>query len=107
MLSPRFQAHADPHFDIVLGLLRREPVIDFQSAQECLRDGMPDEVVLLIAATEGRVLVSHDVTTMPGVILIPKTVSIGMANEELVLLWAASTPEDWLHRLAKARRKIQ
>ena len=107
MLSPRFQAHADPHFDIVLGLLRREPVIDFQSAQECLRDGMPDEVVLLIAATEGRVLVSHDVTTMPGVILIPKTVSIGMANEELVLLWAASTPEDWQHRLAKARRKIQ
>ncbi len=111
-MSPLFQADADLHFDIVLGVLRRQPAIDFQSAQERLRDGTPDGEVLRIAATEGRILVSHDVSTRPsefrrflasqeyspGLLLIPKTVSIGTAIEELVLLWAASTPADWRNR---------
>ena len=120
-MSPLFQADADLHYDIVLGVLRREPALNFQSAQECLRDGTPDGELLRIAAIEGRILVSHDVSTMPsefrrflasqnyspGVILLPKTVSIGTAIEDLVLLWAASTPEDWRNHLANARRKIQ
>ena len=113
-MSPLFQADADLHFDIVLGVLRREPAIDFQSAQERLGDGTPDDEVLRVADIEGRVLVSRDVSTMPGefrrflasqkyspgVILIPKTVGIGTAIDELVLLWAASTPEDWRNRLS-------
>jgi hypothetical protein len=45
-VRPRFQADADLHFDIVTGVLRREPDIDFQSAPELLTEGMEDPEVL-------------------------------------------------------------
>jgi hypothetical protein len=47
----RFQADADLNFDIVAGVLRREPSIDFQSAQETLPEGMEDADVLGFAAS--------------------------------------------------------
>jgi hypothetical protein len=64
-VSPRFQADADLHFDIVAGVLRREPSIDFQSAQEAVEEGWDDRSVLEFAAADERILVSHDVSTMP------------------------------------------
>lgn len=61
----RFQADADLHYPIVKGIRRQEPLIDFQSAQEADLEGLDDLTVLALAADEGRLLVSHDVTTMP------------------------------------------
>jgi hypothetical protein len=61
----RFQADADLNEDIVLGLLRLEPSIDFQTADEAGLRGLSDDLVLKRAAEEGRVLATHDRRTMP------------------------------------------
>ena len=108
----KFQADADLHQPIVEGVRRREPSIDFKSSNEAELPGLADPTVLAKAASEGRVLVSHDFRTMPGhffrfiaearspgVILISQDLSIGQAIEGLILVWSASDPEDWINRL--------
>ncbi len=61
----RFLADASLHHAIVTGCARREPAIDFLSAQSAKLDGMSDPDVLGIAASQGRILVTHDFRTMP------------------------------------------
>ena len=65
---------------------------------------MNDPEVLALAAEHQRVLVSHDVGTMPahfrafrnaekqssGVFLIPQSFDVGTATGELLLIWLAS-----------------
>jgi hypothetical protein len=74
---------------------------------------MKDPEVLALAAGQKRVLVSHDVGTMPahfrafrnagkhsaGVFLIPQTLDVGTAIEELLLVWIASEAMEWENRL--------
>ena len=61
----RFQADADLNAEIVAGVLRREPGIDFQTADEVRLRGLLDPEVLALAAQENRILVTHDRRTMP------------------------------------------
>jgi predicted nuclease of predicted toxin-antitoxin system len=106
----RLQADADFNMEIVAGVLRREPSIDFRSAEEAHLRGLPDPEVLALAAQEHRILVTHDRRTMPrhfadfirhdtspGVFIIAQHVSVRMAIEELLLVWAASDSEEWLN----------
>jgi hypothetical protein len=99
-MSFRFQADADLNPEIQRGLRRREPAIDFRVAPGVISDGTLDADVLRIAADAGRVLVSHDVRTMPGhfekfvsenpspgLLLIPSSRPIGMVTEGLLLVW--------------------
>ena len=58
----RFLADASLHHAIVT---RREPAIDFLFAQSAKLDGMSDPDVLGIAASQGRILITHDFRTMP------------------------------------------
>jgi len=108
----RFQADADLNRAIVRGALRRVAEMDFQPAAVSL-EGLDDLSVLGLAAQQGRVLVSHDVTTMeahfrefiqtrtsPGLVLIPqRQVTIGQAVESLVLLWELADPADMENRV--------
>jgi hypothetical protein len=55
---------------IIAGLRRREPTIDFRTADDVGLAGLNDATVLAIAADEGRLLVSHDVSTMPQRLLV-------------------------------------
>jgi len=57
---------ADENFnnDIVRGLWRRESELDIVRIQEVGLSGADDPTVLEWAAREGRVLLTHDVTTM-------------------------------------------
>jgi len=109
----RFQADADLNKAIVSGVLRREPSLDFQSAQIAGLRGLGDRAVLALAASQNRVLVSHDVGTMPahfrafredglespGVFLIPQSLDVGTAIEQLLFIWLASEQADWRNRL--------
>lgn len=110
----RFQADADLNFTIVAGVLRREPALDFQDAHDGGIVGLADPEVLEVAAEQNRILVSHDVRTMPshfadfllerdspGVLLIPQHLPISTAIEELVLIWSATEPTDWANRLCR------
>ncbi len=65
MTDVQFQADADLKQTIVSGVLRRQPKIDFHSANEANLEGLDDAEVLAIAAREHRVLVTHDRKTMP------------------------------------------
>lgn len=66
MTAVRFQADADLKQAIVTGTIRRQPSIDFQSAYAAGLEGKKDSEVLLVAAAQdGRVLVTHDRKTMP------------------------------------------
>jgi hypothetical protein len=114
----RFLADADLNQAIVGGVLRREPTLDFLTARAAALRGLPDTAVLELAAQQRRVLVSHDVGTMPshfrifmnagkesaGVFLIPQSIDVRMAIEDLLLIWLlliwlASEAEEWENRL--------
>lgn len=57
---------ADENFnhDLIRGLLRRNPYLDIVSVQDAGLSGADDATVLEWAAREGRVLLTHDVSTM-------------------------------------------
>jgi predicted nuclease of predicted toxin-antitoxin system len=110
----RFQADADLNEEIVAGVIRRESVIDFQTAEEANLRGYSDAVVLAIAAQENRMLVSHDRRTMPkhfaefiamqhspGVIIVSQNVSVRDAIEELLMIWVASEAEEWINTIVE------
>lgn len=65
-MKVRFLADADLNKAIVTGVVRREPSVDFMTAQAAGLRGMKDPEVLELAAKEERILVSHDAGTMPG-----------------------------------------
>jgi hypothetical protein len=109
----RFLADADLNRAIVNGVLRREPSLDFLTAQTAGLRGMSDPEVLALAGEGQRALVSHDVGTMPahfrlfkeagkhsaGVFLVPRSLDVGTAIDELLLIWLASEASDWEDRL--------
>ncbi len=112
-MKVRFLADADLNRPIVSGVLRREPSLDFLTAQAAGLRRIKDPEVLALAAEHQRVLVSHDVGTMPahfrafrnagkhsyGVFLIPQSLDIGTAIDELLLIWLASDASEWEDRL--------
>jgi hypothetical protein len=113
-VSVRYQADADLNQVIVTGVLRREPTVDFQTAFVAGLEGIKDGDVLAIAAEQGRVLVSHDRKTMPsefaefitnkqsaGVIIVSRRLPMEVVIEELLLIWAVSSAEEWVDRIAK------
>ena len=112
-MKVRFQADADLHQMIVTALMRCEPSVDFQTARAAGLAGLCDPQVLERAATEGRVLVSHDQSTMPqhfaafiqhqhsaGLLIVPQHLPYAIVVEELLLIWAASEAEEWINRIA-------
>jgi hypothetical protein len=113
-MKVRFQADADLNAEIVAGVRRREPGIDFQTAEEANLRGLPDQSVLVLAAQEHRILVTHDRRTMPrhfadfirhrtspGVFIVAQNVSVRVAIEELLLVWVASDSEEWRNLIVK------
>jgi hypothetical protein len=113
-VTVRYQADADLNQAIVTGGLRREPTIDFQTAFAAGLEGVKDPEVLAIAAQQERILVSHDRKTMPsefasfivsnqssGVIIVSRKLPTEVIIEELLLIWAASSAEEWINRIAK------
>ncbi len=101
-MKVRFLADADLNKTIVSGVLRREPSIDFLTAHAAGLQRLSDTDVLTVAARQQRVLVSHDVGTMPmhfreftraggnsaGVFLVPQSLDVGTAIDELLLILA-------------------
>ena len=102
---------ADENFnnDIVRGLLRRKPELDLVRVQDTDVAGADDSVTLEWAAQEGRILLTHDVSTitryayeriqaglpMPGVFEVRRAVPIGRAIEDILLLAECSLEGEW------------
>ena len=87
--------------------------MDFLSAHAANLEGIPDNQVLALAALEGRILISSDYRTMPshfanfladgntspGLFLVSKGLSIGLAIDSLVLMWSASSESEWINQV--------
>lgn len=102
---------ADENFngDIVRGLLRRQPTLNIVRLQDVKLSGAQDPVVLAWAAQEGRVLLTHDVSTitryayervqagqpMPGVFEVSRDLPVGRAIEEILLLAECGIEREW------------
>lgn len=108
----RFLADENLRRPIVLGVRRREPSTNFVQAYEAGAAGKGDLTVLQIAAEQNRILVSHDLRTVPqhfrhfithqaspGVILIPQKLPLSTAIEQLLLIWLASEAEEWVNQI--------
>jgi hypothetical protein len=108
----QFQADADLRQAIVTGVIRKEPNLDFRSANEADLEGIKDPEVLALAARDDRVLVTHDRKTMPtefgqfitsqtssGVLIISQNLPISEAIDGIILIWEASTAEEWVNQI--------
>jgi hypothetical protein len=95
--------------DIVRGLVRRQPDLDVVRVQDVGLMETPDPAILEWAAGRGRILLSHDVSTvppaasqrvaeskpMPGVFIVPDRMPIGQAIEEILFLCVEVEPGEW------------
>jgi predicted nuclease of predicted toxin-antitoxin system len=99
---------------IVRGVIRVKPSIDFMGANAAKLESVPDSEVLAIAARGERILVTHDLKTMPshfgvflshsqspGLFLISQKTSVADAIEALLLVCLASKPEEWVNRICR------
>jgi hypothetical protein len=105
----RLAADENLNNSIVRGLLRRQPELDIVRIQDVGLSGADDPTVLEWAAQEGRVLLTHDVSTitkyayervragqpMTGVFEVGRDVPIGRAIEDILLLTEYSFDGEW------------
>ena len=95
--------------DIVRGLLRRNPDLAIVRVQDAGLSGPSDASVLEWAAEQGRVLLTHDVSTitrhayervsaglpMPRVFEVSHDLPISSVIEDVLLLVECSLPAEW------------
>ena len=102
---------ADENFngDIVRGLLRRNATLDIVRVQDVGLSGADDPSILQWAADQGRIVITHDVSTlarhafdrtaagqpMPGVFAVASAASVGRAIDDLILLAECSFEGEW------------
>ena len=98
---------------ILRGLIRRIPQLDFIIPVRAGLAGLADPELLRWAAREHRTTVTHDIKTMPhfaeqlmaqgepmaGVIVVPDTLQIGNAIEELELVLECLSQSDLRDRI--------
>jgi uncharacterized protein DUF5615 len=102
---------ADENFDhrILRGLLLQRPALDVVIAQEVGLFRSPDPMVLEWAAGRGRVVLTHDIKTMPGfayerigrgqplsgLITVNEQLAIGRAIDEILIALDCTRDEEW------------
>jgi len=102
---------ADENFngDIVRGLLRRNSTLDIVRVQDVGLSGADDPSVLQWAADQGRIVVTHDISTlakhafdriasgqpMPGIFEVKSVAPIGQTIDDLILLAECSFEGEW------------
>ena len=94
--------------DILRGLFRRCPELNVARAQEVGLGTSPDPDILAWAAAEGRIVATHDRSTlpnfayervlagqpMPGVFVVSDLIPVGQAIDEILLAVACMTPDE-------------
>lgn len=105
----RFLTDENFNNDILRGLLRRLPELDIVRVQDVGLSGADDPNVLAWAASEDRVLLTHDVRTitryayervaaglpMPGVFEISRALPLGEVIADLALIAVCSIAGEW------------
>jgi len=109
----RFLSDENFDNDILRGLFARDSTLDILRVQDTEMFQASDPLILEWAAQQDRILLTHDKRTMPdyayerlaagltmpGVIEISKSLSIGETVEELMYLMLAGRPEDFQNQV--------
>lgn len=109
----RFVVDENFHNDILRGILREISDVDIVRAQDIQLARRDDPTLLEWAAHANRILLTHDIKTMPnfvrmrleanqtmpGVIIVKRRATIGRAIQELVLVIELGTGEDFENRI--------
>lgn len=107
--GPRFLADENFNNDLLRALLRRLPGLDVVRAQDLAIAGADDPALLAWVAGEGRILLTHDVRTipgfayervraglpLPGVVVVAAGADIGDALDDLRVVIVATRDEEW------------
>ncbi len=105
----RFAADENFDGDMLKGILARLTNLDILRVQDTVLYQSSDPVLLDWLAKEARILLTHDVNTMPGfvydrvakslpvpgVIAVHRDTPLGQAVDELEIMLGASAPEDF------------
>lgn len=101
----------DLDHDILRGLLRRIPRLDAVTAFEVGMSEKDDRELLIWAAHEGRVVITHDRRTMPGhagdlmsegkdiagLFVVPRSLPLHQVLDDLELLVTCSEGDEWVN----------
>lgn len=105
----RFAADENFNNDILRALKRSYPQLDIERVQDTEVYQADDPKVLEWAASQNRILLTHDINTMikhgyervvaglpmPGIFAVQESTPIGVVIDELVLVVGASEASDW------------
>lgn len=108
-MTVRYLAGENFNRKIVTGLRRHSQSTDLVRVQDVGLRTFDDPAVLEWAASDGRILLTHDFKTipgftseriaaglrMPGVILVPSKLGVGVAIEQLALIAEATGEDEW------------
>lgn len=97
--------------DILRGLVRRIPQLDAVTAFEISMSAATDPQLLTWAARAGRIIVTHDLTTMPthaavlmgeeiniaGLFIVPRSLPLQRVIDDLELLITCSENHEWVN----------
>jgi uncharacterized protein DUF5615 len=103
---------ADENFRnaIIRGILRQTPTFDIIRAQDIPQvSGKDDRALLEFATSEGRIVVTHDLSTMipamrsqmahqrrcAPIVFVPDMLPVGAAAEDILLLDECAREADW------------
>ena len=105
----RWLADENLNYAIVRGLRRRNPVFDIFRTQDADLVGHQDPALLNWAAEQGRIILTHDVRTipdyaydrvlrglpMPGVVQVHRTLPLTACIEQILLMDECGEPGEW------------
>ena len=111
---PRFLADHDLNRNIVDGVVRREPSIEFVRIGDTGLWRRNDPNLMGWAAEKGYVIVSHDVNTVPnqayeriglgepmtGLFMVRPGDNVAAVIDSLLLVWANSEADEWRDAVA-------
>ena len=109
----RLASDADFNGDILRGLFQRRPDLNLIRVQDAGLRTADDETILEWAAVGGRILLTHDRTTMSnfvyeqvragrsmsGVFVIRNKPPLGLMIDEILLLALCSSQDEWKDRV--------
>ena len=105
----RWLADENLNNDIVRGLLSREPTLDIVRLQDAGLSGVDDPALLVWAAAQNRILITHDAGTvtayayrrvasgerMPGVFEVRRSVPVSIVIEDILPISECSNEGEW------------
>ena len=111
----RLLTDEDFNHNILRGLIRRVPHLDFVLVHDVGLTSQPDPVLLKWAASQHRTIITHDDKTMvpyakqlvrqgkfmAGVILVPQSLGIGRAIDDLELIVESYSESDMRDRIER------